>query len=65
MSLQDDNATAKRRDILELEARISYLERAVRTLVWWLVSAQTGFGAHDARGIEQILGGETVPGAST
>lgn len=26
----------------------------------WLVQAQTGFGAHDAAGIEKILRGEKV-----
>jgi hypothetical protein len=26
----------------------------------WLVQAQTGFGAHDAAGIEKILRGEIV-----
>lgn len=29
----------------------------MRTLIWWLVSAQTGFGQHDAQGIEKILDG--------
>lgn len=46
--------------ILALQARIERLERALGTMAWWLVQAQTGFGAQDARGIERILRGEYV-----
>ena len=35
--------------------RIARLEKAVSTMAWWLVQAQTGFGVQDARGIEDIL----------
>lgn len=42
---------------MEAEERLDRLELAVRTLVWWLVSAQTGFGEKDAQGIEKILDG--------
>jgi hypothetical protein len=38
--------------------RVERQEKALRTLVWWLVQAQTGFGQHDARGIEDILDSE-------
>ena len=41
-----------------LEERIERLERAVGTMAWWLVQAQTGFGERDARGIERILAGD-------
>jgi hypothetical protein len=35
--------------------RIERLEQTVKTLAWWLVQAQTGFGEQDARGIEALL----------
>jgi hypothetical protein len=35
--------------------RLDRIERAITTLAWWLVQAQTGFGERDARGIEDIL----------
>ena len=43
---------------LEIEKRLDRLELAVGTMAQWLVQAQTGFGAHDAEGIERILRGE-------
>ena len=43
---------------LEIEKRVGRLEDAVSTMAQWLVSAQTGFGAQDAEGIEKILRGE-------
>ena len=42
----------------EVETRLDRLELAVGTMAQWLVQAQTGFGAHDAAGIEKILRGE-------
>lgn len=39
----------------ELNDRLARIENAVTTLAWWLVSAQTGFGTNDARGIEKLL----------
>ena len=44
---------------LEIEKRVERLELAVGTMAQWLVQAQTGFGAHDAEGIEKILRGES------
>lgn len=44
---------------LQIEERMDRVERAVSTMAQWLVQAQTGFGAHDAEGIEKILRGET------
>lgn len=44
----------------ELEERTERHERAIRTMAQWLVQAQTGFGAHDAEGIEKILRGEVA-----
>lgn len=43
---------------LQIEQRVERLELAVGTMAQWLVQAQTGFGAHDAEGIEKILRGE-------
>lgn len=43
---------------LQVEKRLDNLELAVGTMAQWLVQAQTGFGAHDAEGIEKILRGE-------
>lgn len=43
---------------LQIEQRVSRLEEAVSTMATWLVQAQTGFGAEDAKGIEKILRGE-------
>jgi hypothetical protein len=34
---------------------VARLKKAVETMAWWLVQAQTGFGVQDARGIEDIL----------
>ena len=45
---------------LEVEKRLDRLELAVATMAQWLVQAQTGFGAHDAEGIEKILRGENL-----
>ena len=45
---------------LEIEKRMDRVELAVGTMAQWLVQAQTGFGAHDAAGIEKILRGEKV-----
>jgi hypothetical protein len=45
-----------------IEVRLARIERALKTLSWWLVEAQTGFGVRDARGIDDILEGrEKVP----
>ncbi len=38
-----------------MDARIARIEKAIATMAWWLVQAQTGFGEEDARGIEDIL----------
>lgn len=38
--------------------RLDRIEEAVRTMAWWLVAAQTGFGQIDAQGIERILDGK-------
>ena len=43
---------------LQIEERVERCERAIGTMAQWLVQAQTGFGAHDAEGIEKILRGE-------
>jgi hypothetical protein len=43
----------------ELEEQVKRHELAIGTMAQWLVQAQTGFGAHDAAGIEKILRGET------
>lgn len=40
------------------DVRIARLEWAVTVMAHWLVQAQTGFGAGDARGIEAILRGD-------
>ena len=42
----------------ETVVRLERIEYAVRTMAWWLVQAQTGFGQQDARGIEDILNGK-------
>lgn len=42
----------------QVEERLERIELAVGTMAQWLVQAQTGFGAHDAEGIERILRGE-------
>ena len=42
----------------DAEERLERCERAIGTMAQWLVQAQTGFGAHDAEGIEKILRGE-------
>lgn len=38
--------------------RLERLEKAVVTMAYWLVEAQTGFGATDAYGISAIIRGE-------
>lgn len=50
---------------LEIEKRMDavekhqeQLDRAIGTMAQWLVQAQTGFNATDAKGIEKILRGE-------
>lgn len=45
---------------LQIEKRVDNLELAVGTMAQWLVQAQTGFGAEDAKGIEKILRGEKI-----
>ena len=42
----------------DLQQRTARIERALKAMAWWLVSAQTGFGVQDARGIEDILDGK-------
>ncbi len=44
-------------DIQKLQAQIARIDKAVSTMAWWLVQAQTGFGQRDARGIQDILDG--------
>jgi len=46
----------------EVEEKLDRVDRALGTMAQWLVQAQTGFGAHDAEGIEKILRGETPSG---
>lgn len=46
------------RKVEQLQEQLDRVERAVGTMAQWLVQAQTGFGAHDAEGIEKILRGE-------
>lgn len=41
--------------IQALYDEVARLRKAVSTMAWWLVQAQTGFGEQDARGIEDIL----------
>lgn len=52
-------------DEFHMGTRIARLEWALTVMASWLVQAQTGFGAQDAKGIEAILRGEhdaDVPG---
>lgn len=42
-----------------LEERVERLEKTVRTLAWWLVEAQTGFGVKDAQALVRILEGKS------
>jgi hypothetical protein len=44
----------------EIERRLDRHEKAIGTMASWLVQAQTGFGAQDAEGIEEILRGEDL-----
>jgi len=44
-------------ELFEIKQRLDRLEKAVVTMAWWLVQAQTGFGVQDARGIEKIAKG--------
>lgn len=44
---------------LQIEQRVERIEKAVSTMAYWLVQAQTGFGQQDAEGIDKILRGET------
>lgn len=39
----------------QLAERLDRIEKAITTMAWWLVQAQTGFGQKDAEGIERIL----------
>lgn len=43
---------------VDLAIRLERVEYALRTMAWWLVQAQTGFGREDARGIDEILDGK-------
>jgi hypothetical protein len=57
------------KDVEELKQQVERQDKALRTLVVWLVQAQTGFGQQDAKGIEAILDGtettsETSPDAA-
>jgi hypothetical protein len=45
-------------DAGDVAQRLERLEKTMRTLAWWLVQAQTGFGDRDAQGIEDILDGK-------
>lgn len=40
---------------------VARLQKAVDTMAWWLVQAQTGFGEQDARGISDILNARPAP----
>lgn len=42
----------------EIDRRLDRQEKAISTMAWWLVAAQTGFGQKDAEGIDKILRGE-------
>lgn len=46
----DDNLSYR-----TVDDRLNRLEKAVETLAFWLVEAQTGFGERDAQGIVDIL----------
>lgn len=48
----------------EIIDAVNNLARAIETMAYWLVQAQTGFNAHDANGIVKIVRGET-PNASS
>ena len=41
-----------------LEVQLEHIRKAISTMAWWLVAAQTGFGQKDAEGIDKILRGE-------
>ena len=45
-------------DYTKLAEQVERLEKALLTLAWWLVQAQTGFGRKDAEGIEKIVRGD-------
>lgn len=55
MSEPNREAAITNAHIQGLYDHVYQLREAVKTLSWWLVQAQTGFGEHDARGIEHIL----------
>ena len=47
---------------LTVEEKVDRLRDVIVILSGWLVQAQTGFGEHDARGIENLLTyGQTKP----
>lgn len=50
---------------MTVEERIARLEYVVATMATWLVQAQTGFGAQDARAIEKMLSDERRPDDSS
>ena len=60
MSEQPDRQQITDAHLQGLYDHVARLEKAVGTMAWWLVQAQTGFGEHDARGIEAILRGDAA-----
>lgn len=54
----EDEIVFRRAELGPFEnGRVDRIEKAVGTMAWWLVQAQTGFGERDACGIENILAG--------
>jgi len=43
--------------INEIITQVNRNNIAIETMAWWLVDAQTGFNAHDAQKIQDILKG--------
>lgn len=44
--------------LAELQARVERIEKAVRTMAWWLVQTPGVWGVQDGRGIDKILDGD-------
>jgi hypothetical protein len=45
----------------EVIAAVNDIARAVETMAYWLVQAQTGFNAKDAENVVRIVRGESQP----
>ena len=60
-----DIGAARASDLRELIQKVERIEKAVSTMAWWLVQAQTGFAERDARGIEDILAGRGTGGPNS